>query len=385
MEGVRGAVRSRPREVHRLRLPVEGGVVESEEGHAQDPNGSVLRVHVHLHEGGHAHVDLLDLGFEEELLPDAVLLLDGLGRDTHHVGLRGQREVGAVDVEVQGREQVHVRAVLHDGLELGAELLQRLGRGGDEGGAAVDYGGATTARARDVGEVVRQRRLAEGDVVHARNPVVLADHTGTGIVLLLVLGGDLLAPGHDAVGPGSPLKADRELLDAEVHEQGLVLVAVGKVRADAHDGSELSSVEHLDFVVDDFPEGLAFRLQRANVDLLVALHGDAWTRAEDVLCQSAILPVRLAMVAVVRNGGMHAVAAAGRAHQQFERARVENALDLLASDCEVPVVLHVHVVVQSLPVDSAAHRADRGRDFAVRDLQGAARHRERARHEELHR
>mmetsp|Transcript_94585 Transcript_94585/g.246779 ORF Transcript_94585/g.246779 Transcript_94585/m.246779 type:complete len:205 (-) Transcript_94585:528-1142(-) len=204
MEGVRGAVRSSPREVHRLRLPVEGGVVESEEGHAQDPNGSVLRVHVHLHEGRHAHVDFPDLRLEPEDVPDAVGL-HNLPSHTHHVGLRGQRELSAIDDEVEGRQQVHVRAILHNGLNLCAELLQRQSWGSDQGSSAVDDGSATSARARDVGIVVVQRRLAEGNVVHACDPVVLANHIGTGIIFLLVIGRHLWAPCHEAVRSRSPL------------------------------------------------------------------------------------------------------------------------------------------------------------------------------------
>ena len=133
------------------------------------------------------------------------------------------------------------------------------------------------------------------------------------------------------------LEAHGELVDAEGHEEGLLRVVVGEVRADADDGGELRLVQHRDLVRDDLPEGLALGAHgshfdilvayiyiyiyiirmythnihniRVHVCILVAQHGDARARAEDVLGHGAVLHVGLAAHVVVRVGGVHALLA----------------------------------------------------------------------------
>mmetsp|Transcript_44129 Transcript_44129/g.137415 ORF Transcript_44129/g.137415 Transcript_44129/m.137415 type:complete len:457 (-) Transcript_44129:31-1401(-) len=342
-EGQRLAPGARLREAHLLAPPVEGRVVVAEEGHAEDPDGAVLRHHVDLHEGGHAHVQLPDLRLEEEDVPEVVGLERG-ARDPHDVGLRGQLQRVPVHDEVQRGQVVHVRAVLLDLRDLFAQLHQRDARGGDERGAAVHDGRATSLGAAGdlrhaaVGQV-------EGHVVQAGDPVMLPDHLGRGDRCLTVAG----APGQEARRAGGLLQADGELRDAVGHEQGLLRVALAEVGPDAHDGRELRRVEDGDPVVDDFPEGLPGGEEpRPHGDGLIAQHGHAWPGAEDVLADRPVLEEGGALLVVVGRGGVHAVAAAGGTHEELEGACVEDARDLLAPDVEVGKVLHVLVVVQGL-------------------------------------
>lgn len=76
---------------------------------------------------------------------------------------------------------------------------------------------------------------------------------------------------------GTSLEAHGELRNAEGHEQRLVRVAVGKVRADAYDGRELGTVQGVDLVPDDLPEGLPLGHHRAHRHGLVACWGGGGT------------------------------------------------------------------------------------------------------------
>mmetsp|Transcript_4733 Transcript_4733/g.12893 ORF Transcript_4733/g.12893 Transcript_4733/m.12893 type:complete len:572 (+) Transcript_4733:343-2058(+) len=354
VEGLGLAVLAGEREVHLLVGAVEGRVVVAEEGHAQDPDRAVAGGHVDLHEGWHAHVQLADLRLEEEDVPDVAGLKGGAGH-AHDVRLRGQRERLAVDHEGQRRQLVEVGAVLLDLRDHLAQLHQRVARGRDQGGAAVDDGGAAgLLRTRDLVRLALE--VAEAHVVQRRDPVVLADDVGgheIGLLHVLALGG---SPGEVADGAAGLAEAHGEVRDAVGHQQRLLRVAVGEVRANANDGGELCRVQHRDVVLDDLPEGLALCAQGSHHDVLVAHHRDAGTRAEHMLGHGPVLDVGQTGGRVVRVGGMHAVVTSRGPHEQLERACVEDALDRLATKGEVAPVLHVLEVVQRLPI--GADRVD---------------------------
>mmetsp|Transcript_56571 Transcript_56571/g.143128 ORF Transcript_56571/g.143128 Transcript_56571/m.143128 type:complete len:298 (+) Transcript_56571:133-1026(+) len=184
------------RKVHGLELSVERSVVVPEEGHAEDPHRPVLRVHLDRHECRQAHVDLPDLGLEEQNVPDAV----GLHHctcDSHNIRLRRQAEVGAVDVEMQGGQLVQVGAIFQNRRDLGAQLHQCRGWRGNEGGAAVYDGSTLCEHARGVLHLMTN--VPEGDVVHTRDPVVLADDISPRIMLVLVVWLGKRTPGKEAV------------------------------------------------------------------------------------------------------------------------------------------------------------------------------------------
>mmetsp|Transcript_62833 Transcript_62833/g.132665 ORF Transcript_62833/g.132665 Transcript_62833/m.132665 type:complete len:224 (+) Transcript_62833:617-1288(+) len=216
-ERQRLAILTSKSEIHALARAVENGVVVPEEGHAQDPNRAVLRVHIDLHEGWEAHVDPSKLRFEEQNVPDAVGFHYG-SCHSHHVSFWGKCKVGAVDVEVEGGQFVEVRAILFNGLQLRAELHQSWSRSSNQRGAAVDNGRTAISHARDVLEVGTSGGLVR-HVVHSGNPMVLPDDPCAGVVPLLCLLLRYCTPSQKTIGTRWFLEADRELLYTEVHQQ----------------------------------------------------------------------------------------------------------------------------------------------------------------------
>mmetsp|Transcript_46606 Transcript_46606/g.107641 ORF Transcript_46606/g.107641 Transcript_46606/m.107641 type:complete len:204 (+) Transcript_46606:746-1357(+) len=185
----------------------------------------------------------------------------------------------------------------------------------------------------------------EAHVAKTRDPVVMANNAGNRC------GRKVLrrTPSEVAHGSSRLLEADRELGDAVGHEQRLLLVALRKVGANAYNGRELGSVEHRNAMLDDLPESLTWRLELwAHGHVLIAQHRDAGARTKDVLAHRAVLMEGVAEAAVIGRRGVHALPAPGGAHQQLKRASVEYASNLLSTNCEISIVLHVLEVVQCL-------------------------------------
>mmetsp|Transcript_53634 Transcript_53634/g.142448 ORF Transcript_53634/g.142448 Transcript_53634/m.142448 type:complete len:471 (+) Transcript_53634:130-1542(+) len=306
---------------------VESGVVEAEERHAEDQHFALLRVNI-------AHVDQQELAADHYRLRHPVRQpFDRLCDVAAHVGLWRQREVVAVELELETRQTAdvragpaHVREGLHD---LPDEGL----RGADERGACVEH----CAAARVAADAVRLLAVAQLSVRHHEAPEDLASdaHAGEGTA------GGVVVPHHLPVGVRG--HAHREILDSELDQE---LVALRDPEADDRLEVGLGQQGHLGAVGEE--EVLALAGQRPDGDLRGSLVRASLATAILDAGARQLLGVACRLLAIQNRSLSTTTAFVLVKGEEVERARVHDAPQLLPCYRNLPVVLDVAIVVQNL-------------------------------------